>query len=74
MLSVFHAPALSHFLPPSTKKDFNCHQLLNLNMSRLKRIGLNSLAYEKELKELSLLIQQQRPAKNMVTARAGMSK
>lgn len=70
MLNIFHVPALSHFLPPSTKKDFNCHQLLNLNMSRWKRIGLDSLSYEKP----SLLIQQQRLTKYMVTVGAGMSK
>lgn len=44
---------LFHSFPLSTIKCFNSYQLLNI--PKLKRIELGSLAYEKELKDLSLL-------------------
>lgn len=48
---------LFHSFPLSTIKCFNSYQLLNI--PNLKRIDLGSLAYERELKDLSLLIKQQ---------------
>lgn len=48
---------LFHSFPPSTIKCFNSYQLVNI--PKLKRIDLGSLAYEKELKDLSLPIKQQ---------------
>lgn len=48
---------LFHSFPPSTIKCFNTDELLNI--LKLKRIDLGSLAYEKELKDLSFLIKQQ---------------
>lgn len=57
---------LFHSFPVSTVKCFNSYQLLNI--PKLKRIELGSLAYEKELKELSLLIKQQQKCCQIISS------